>query len=56
MGKTKFIEQYFKGESIVLEESNLKSFWYESMKNITIGFMFTLITFDFFIYNIFYRV
>lgn len=24
-GKTKFIEQYFKGESIVLEESNLKA-------------------------------
>ncbi|MBS5306635.1 hypothetical protein PMY73_12540 [Clostridium tertium] len=48
MGKTKFIEQYFKGESIVLEEANLKNFWYESMKNITIGFMFTLMTFDFF--------
>ncbi|MGG7214826.1 hypothetical protein ACQPUY_14640 [Clostridium nigeriense] len=32
----KFREQYFRDESIVLEENDFKNFWHKSVKNITI--------------------
>lgn len=44
---SKFDEEYFNDSSIVLEEKDLKNFWHESMKNITLGFMFTVMTFNF---------
>lgn len=33
--------------SMVLDEKDIKKFWHESMKRITLGFMFTVMTFDF---------
>ncbi|WP_291653230.1 hypothetical protein [Clostridium sp.] len=40
-------KEYFNDGSIALEEKDLKCFWQESIKNITIGFMVTIMTFDF---------
>ena len=44
---SKFNEEHFNDGSIGLEEKHLKNFWHESIKNITLGFMFTIMIFNF---------
>lgn len=44
---SKFDDEYFNDDSIGLEEKDLNRFWHESMKNITLGFMFAVMTFNF---------
>lgn len=47
IGMSKIYENTFNGDLLVLQNKDLKDFGSKSIKNITLGFMFTLMTFDF---------